>query len=263
MGITTEFQKNKKENPDHGKVEKGNFQVLGVMPGGSKISQQKAAINFEKEIENDLVSLKLIKSKKEKESVKENTLVPKYTPFVDGLIASSTAHPFLGLFLVWLFDAGNFEKGLALAKFCLEFAIPLPEKIRRDIPTFITDVICDWAENQFDENLSASPYFEETFELVMDADLHDEVRAKMLRMHGLFALRNEEYETAVDSLTTAFEYGAKVKTKLAEAVRKLEIQEEEQKKDLQENLQAPESTPENLETEQEEQEKNSTEQTEQ
>ena len=222
------FQKAKKENPDHGKVEPGNYQVLGSMPGGSKVVQQQATVDFEKEVERDLESLKMIKSKKEKESVKANSLVPKYLPFVDGLISSAKAHPFLGLFLVWLFDAGLFDKGLDVAKFCLAHEIPLPEKIKRDIPTFVADVICDWAENQYDDELSASPYFDEVFELVMEHDLHDEVSAKMLRLHGLIALRNEEYQVAVDSLTAALDYGAKVKTKLAEAVKKCDEQQGEE-----------------------------------
>lgn len=237
MGLMREFQKAKKENPDHGKVEKGNYKVLGSMPGGSKISQQQATADFEKEVANDLESLKKIKSKKEKENVKATALIPKYLPFVDGLLASSTAHPFLGLFLVWLFDAGNFDKGLALAKFCLEFAIPLPEKIKRDIPTFIADVICEWAETQYDADLTAAPYFDDAFELIKGHELHDEVTAKIFRLHGLFALRNEEYDIAVKSLATAFEYGAKVKTKLAEAQRKLEQCLEEQQ-ELEEELQA-------------------------
>lgn len=231
MGLMAEFQKNKKENPDHGTVEKGNYQVLGSMPGGSKIAQQQASADLEKEVARDLESLKKIKSKKEKESVKSQVLVPKYQPFVDGLLASATAHPFLGLFLVWLFDAGMFDEGIKVAQFCLDHDIPLPEKIKRDIPTFVADAICDWAENQYDDDLSASPYFDDAYELVMAHDLHDQVKAKMLRLHGLYALKHAEYAIAVETLTAALDYGAKVKTKLAEAEKKrAEMQGADQQK---------------------------------
>lgn len=221
MGLMRTFQEKKTKDPTHGETKKGGFSVVGHMPG-SAIGKQQAMGQMEKELENDLAALKEIKSIKEKERVKAESLVPKYLPVVDGLKTSGSDHPMLGQILVWLFDIKDIPAAMDLAVHCIEHKIPMPERFKRDLADFLCDTIVEWAENEFEADRSSEPYFSQVCDLAKDWDLPDQVRAKIHRMSGMIALKKEDWKEAVVQLEYASEYGAKVKTLLGQASKKLE-----------------------------------------
>ncbi|MGB3224539.1 MAG: phage terminase small subunit [Desulforhopalus sp.] len=226
MGIMTNFQKKKQADPNHGVDRgKGDFTVIATMPV-SKIGKQQAVSAFEKEIESDLAKLKFIRSVKQKESEKAEHLVPKYLPIVETLITAGSAHPLLGLFLVWLFDIKDIHKAMPLALYCIAKKIPMPEWFKRDLPTFLCDAVLDWAEAEFEAGRSVEPYFHQLCEAANDFELVDQITARMHRLKGLIAMAKEDYDMAVLCLQQAEKYGAKVKTALAQAEKKSETAKE-------------------------------------
>ncbi|MGB3226164.1 MAG: phage terminase small subunit, partial [Desulforhopalus sp.] len=197
MGIMTNFQKKKAADPQHGVVADGKgYKVVASMPG-SKIGKQQAASAFEAEIEADLEKLKFIKSVKQKESEKAEHLVPKYLPVVQSLIAAGSAHPLLGQILVWLFDIKDIHKAMALAFYCIANNVPIPERFKRDLPTYLCDVVLDWAEAEFEAGRSVEPYFHQLCEAANDFELVDQITARMFRLKGLIAMAKEDYDMAV------------------------------------------------------------------
>ncbi|MBU0969670.1 MAG: hypothetical protein KKC20_03440 [Proteobacteria bacterium] len=221
MSLMTRFQQRKKTDPEYGNEPEGKFQVIGTMPG-SAIGKQQAMGKMEAELENDLAALKLIKSIKEKERVKAESLVPKYLPVVNGLCASGSAHPLLGQILVWLFDIKDIPAAMDLAVHCIAHEVPMPERFKRDLPDYLCDTIVEWAEAEFEADRSCEPYFSQVCDLAKDWDVPDQVRAKLYRLSGMIAVKNEDWKVAVVQLEYATEYGAKVKTLLAQAHKELE-----------------------------------------
>ncbi|VVS91060.1 phage terminase small subunit [Desulfoluna spongiiphila] len=219
MSLMKRFQEKKKEDPGYGEGE--SFAVLGTMPS-SPIARQQAVTGFEKELEDDLAKLKLIRSKKQKEAEKAAHLVPKYLPVVETLKASGSDHPLLGQILVWLFDIADIHGAMALALYCIEHGVPMPERFRRDLPIYLCDTITEWAEGEQDAGRSVEPYFGQVCELAEGWDIPDEVSAKMLKLKGLVAMDLESWSEAITHFERAEEYGAKVKTVLGKARKKLE-----------------------------------------
>ncbi|WP_300674104.1 phage terminase small subunit [Desulfoluna sp.] len=222
MSLMKRFQEQKKKDPTYGT---GNsFAVLGTMPA-SPIARQQAVAGFEKELEDDLAKLKLIRSRKQKEAEKAAHLVPKYLPVVETLKASGSDHPLLGQILVWLFDIADIHGAMALALYCIEHKVPMPERFRRDLPIYLCDTITEWAEGEQDAGRSVEPYFGQVCELAQGWDIPDEVSAKMNKLQGLVAMDLEAWSDAVTHFECAEEYGAKVKTVLGKARKKLESAE--------------------------------------
>ncbi len=221
MGLMTTFQKKKAEDPTHGKSQKGGFVVVGQMPG-SKIGKQQAMGKMETELENDLVALKLIRSVKEKERVKAESLVPKYMALVDSLKAAGSNHFLLGQILVWLFDIKDIPQAMDLALYCIEHEVAMPERFKRDLPTYLCDTIVEWAENEHDAGRSTEPYFRQVCDLAKDWDFPDQVRVRIHRLRGLIAMKKEDFKQAVVEFEYAMEYGGKVKTWLDRARKKLD-----------------------------------------
>lgn len=218
MSLMKRFQEQKKKDPAYG--EGGSFSVLGTMPS-SAIARQQAVTGFEKELEDDLAKLKLIRSIKQKETEKAEHLVPKYMPVVETLKASGSSHPLLGQILVWLFDVAHIPAAMELALYCIKHQVAMPERFKRDLPTYLCDTIVEWAENEQEAGRSVEPYFGEICELAEGWDLPDQVSARLFRLRGLIALSHEEWTTAVTEFERATHYGAKVKTWLARARKKL------------------------------------------
>ena len=222
MSLMKRFQERKLKDPSYGTGAK----VLGTMPSAA-ISKQQTLTKLEKEMAKDLASLKLIKSVKQKESVKTQDLVPKYMPTVKSLKAAGSGHAILGQILVWLFDIKDIPEAMDLAVYCIEHEVPMPERFKRDLPTYLCDTIVDWADAEQDAGRSAEPYFGQVCDLAVDWDIPDQVRAKISRLQGLIAMDKEDFAAAVAALKTAAAYGAKVKTVLAQAEKKLEAGTEE------------------------------------
>jgi len=225
MGLMTDFQRQKKADPSHGAPQDGGYGVVGSMPT-STIGKQQATAELERELESDLAALKMIKSIKEKERVKAETLIPKYMPLVNTLQVTGSDHPLLGQILVWLFDTGDIPGAMELAVYCIGHKVPMPEWFKRDLPTFLCDTVIEWAEGEFDEGRTCEPYFTDVFELAHTDDslwdLPDQVRAKFYRLRGMIASKAEDWKQAVIDLEYAKEYGAKVKTLLDKANKKLQ-----------------------------------------
>jgi hypothetical protein len=222
MGLMTDFQKNKKAalksaTTTAGKERRG----LAAVPL-TAIGKQQASALFAKEIQADIDALKCIKSIKQKEAEKSTHLVPKYLPVVQALMVAGSAHPLLGQLLVWLFDIKDIHRAMKLAFYCIENKVPMPERFKRDLPTYLCDVVLEWAEAEFEAGRSTEPYFAQIREHAQHFDLPDQVTAKILRLQGLISLEQKNYGDAVVWLTQALDYGAKVKTALAEAQKGLD-----------------------------------------
>lgn len=226
MSIMRRFQEDQAKKAEQGQGQEEIAQgvtVTAVIPQ-SVMGKRQAIVDLARNVANDVEALSKIKSVQQKEKTKAETIIPKYMKFVESLMESAVAHPVLTQILVWLFDIKDIPRAISLGLFCIKHNIPMPERFKRDLPTFLCDVVLDWAEGEFDEGRSPEPYFEQICEAAKDFDLHDQVTAKIHRLKGLIALSKEDYAQAVESLTTALKYGAKVKTALADATKQQDAQ---------------------------------------
>ena len=71
-------------------------------PVGGMIRQQQNNALMQAAMEEDLKSLKDIRSKTRKVELKREQLVPKYRTFVESTMAANRVHSILSQYLVWL-----------------------------------------------------------------------------------------------------------------------------------------------------------------
>lgn len=201
-------------------------------PVGGVIRQQQNSQLMEAAMEEDLKSLKAIRSKAHKVQLKKEQLVPKYQAFVESIMAGNKVHAILSQFLVWLFDIADIAGAVKLADYCRLHRIPLPERFKRNLEIYIADEVLIWSELEWEAGRSPNPYFNDEFKRVVDDrdERPDELTAKYFRLAGLIAQHEKRYDDAVNCLEHAKERGAKVKTVLnkcrdaLEKIREPEIQ---------------------------------------
>lgn len=157
---------------------------------------------------------------KEKIALKRQ-LLPKYLQQVHAYCDAGERYPneVLVYCVIWLLDVEDIEHALQLAAIAIEQQQLMPERFKRDLPTYVAETVHDWAERQYKANQSASPYFDQ----VVDA-VHREswpvsqiiVVGKVYKLAGLFAERANDVPAAIHWFERATEANPKagVKTRL-------------------------------------------------
>jgi hypothetical protein len=138
----------------------------------------------------DIRRLSEIQSIENKVELKRE-LVPEYFEWCRGvLVADSGAEDdIVAHLMIWGLDIGNWDFGLDLADYLIRHKLPLPERFDRTAPTLVCEEVADAAIKSLGQG--------ETFPLsvlgrvaymVADADIFDQVRAKLHKALGLVQL---------------------------------------------------------------------------
>lgn len=193
----------------------------------------------------DLERIADINSRELRQQLKRDELLPKYLPYVQRYRDSGLNHPnpVLMQVLVWLFDTAQFEQGLELAEFAIAQGQELPERFRRDVPTFVADEVIEWAEAEHKAGRNPEPYVsnllpyvdgywarintDDEASLPAPWELFERIPARFHKLLGIIAMEREEWANAIDHFeraTTLYpEIG--VKTRMDEAAKALRKQD--------------------------------------
>jgi hypothetical protein len=171
--------------------------------------EERAAAQMQLRLQHDLRRLKAIQSIAKKIEAKREML-PEYAAWVDGLVAAGAgiAEEVLPTVMIWRIDTGDFTGALSLAEHVLAHDVPLPARYERSAPALIVEEIAEAAL----KTQSAGAAFPldilcRVDELTTDADMHDEIRAKLFKAIGVEHARLADAEDT-DPLTRAIAAGA-------------------------------------------------------
>ncbi len=152
---------------------------------------ERAAAQVAMRLQHDLRRLKEIQSIQRKIDAKREML-PNYADWVAGLLAggrdagAGVAEDVLPTIMVWLIDTGDYDRALELADHVVRYEVPLPSRYERTAPALIVEEISDAAIKAQTANqpfpLSVLEHVEE---LTADADMHDQIRAKLNKAIGI------------------------------------------------------------------------------
>lgn len=166
------------------------------------------------------ILLKGIRSKKNK-IIKKREFLPEYEAYVEGVMASETGlqDAVLPTIMVWRLDCADLVGALEVAAYVIEHDLKLPERFKRSVPTLFLEELADLTEQvKPTEQLSLSyiDAIEEALELTNNADIPDEVHAKVYKQLG-YLLEDRKPNESLNWLKQALEYDPKsgVKTKIA------------------------------------------------
>lgn len=151
---------------------------------------ERAAASIAMRLQHDLRRLKEIQSIQRKIETKRE-LLPAYADWVAGLLLGGrntgvgVAEDVLPTIMVWLIDTGDYARALELADHVVAYNVPLPSRYERSAPALIVEEIADAAiRAQTAKQSFPLDVLEHVEELTADADMHDQVRAKLHKAIG-------------------------------------------------------------------------------
>jgi hypothetical protein len=161
-----------------------------VAPPSLNRAASTAAAQIAMRLAHDLRRLKTIKAISLKIAAKREML-PEYAPWVEGLMSGAAqagagaSGDVLPTIMVWKIDVGDYAGALPLAEHVLRHNIALPQRYERDAPTIVAELIAEAAiKAQTAGELFDLAVLERVEALVDGIDMHDQVRAKLMKAIG-------------------------------------------------------------------------------
>ncbi|CAJ8707549.1 Phage terminase, endonuclease subunit [Burkholderia pseudomallei] len=152
----------------------------------------------------DRRALKGIQSIERKVELKRK-LLPEYADYVAGVLSGGRGaqDDVLVTVMVWRIDAGDFDGALAIAAYALSHGLTLPDQFERSLASLVAEQFADAALSSFlDGGTFDAASLELVDDLTRDADMHDQVRAKLYKALG-YATQAAAPARALDYLRRA------------------------------------------------------------
>ena len=186
------------------------------------------------ELKNDQNLLRNVKSEIERAQYKA-TLIPKYMPYVEGVLSIEERAPDLKddivtTIMLWCFDADMFEDGLRIAEFALKHGLSMPDTFSRDTASIVAEEIGNAAKAAYAESkVFDIAILEKANALTSTFSMHDQIRAKLYVAMGRTYLQKELYGLAVTFLKRAIKHnencGGKQDLQKSERLLKKQLEE--------------------------------------
>jgi len=178
-------------------------------------------------LHEDYRRLKQVQSIERKIDLKRTEIVPKYADYVHGVLESDAGgnDTVLMTVMVWRFDIGDLDGGLAIADYALRHGLDAPDRYERPTAAIVaeqtaetilgqvSDIDADTHEGQSAANTLAE-HAATAHAIAGPSDMHDQVRAKLHKAWG-YALRAKggHDAEAVGHLKRALELNSQVGVK--------------------------------------------------
>lgn len=168
---------------------------------------------MEDALAQDLERISAINSRELRQQLKRDELLPKYLDYVQRYRDSGLSFPnsVVMQVLVWLFDTVQFEAGFDLANFAMEQGQAMPERFKRDVPTFVADAVIEWGEAEQKANRSPEPYVSDLLPRVDgEWELTEQIPAKYHKLLGIRAMADKDWAKAITHFERATELHAAI-----------------------------------------------------
>lgn len=158
------------------------------------------------QLAEDRRRLKGIQSTVKKAEIKVEVL-PKYVPWVDGVLAADGAQQddVLMYVMLWRIDAGDYAGALTIGRHALKHGWVMPSGFNRNVQTLITEEMADAAKAAL---LAATPFDSDLLMQTLDAigslDMPDQSRARLHKSLG-YVLRESNPAAALNHLKHALQ----------------------------------------------------------
>jgi len=139
-------------------------------------------------------TLKATKSQETKIAIKRE-FAPLYANWIKGVLEADAAPQreqaaeLIATMMIWAIDCGEYHDALPLVEYVLKHKVPMPARFDRDVATFVTDQVSEAAIAAYEKaepGVEAFPLeiLGRVEDLVADADMHDQVKAKLQKAIG-------------------------------------------------------------------------------
>lgn len=150
--------------------------------------------------------LKGIQSTVKKAEIKVEVL-PKYMPWVDGVLAADGAQQddVLMYVMLWRVDAGDYAGALTIGRHAIRHGWSMPQGFSRNVQTLLAEEMADAAKNAFVAKTDFDPgLLMQTLDVIGDLDMPDQSRARLHKSLG-WGLRESQPVSALNHLQQAMQ----------------------------------------------------------
>ncbi|MES9901140.1 MAG: phage terminase small subunit [Sedimenticola sp.] len=151
--------------------------------------------------------LKKIQSVEQKIDLKRK-LLPDYGSYIDGVLESDSGvqDDVLMTVMVWAIDTGDIVQAARMAEYAINHNMATPDQYNRDLATLLTEETAEYAI----KHPGKLPFevLDRVDHLVRDADMPDQVRAKLHKAFGL-NLQDSNPRAAITHYARALELNPK------------------------------------------------------
>jgi hypothetical protein len=178
--------------------------------------------------------LKNIKSVERKVEAKREIL-PQFDAYVSGVLEADTGAPddVLMNVMVWRFDIGDLAGGLAIGAYAMRHGLDTPDRYQRDTASIIAEQVAEETLAALEADApdldSLADSVNRAVALTDDADIHDQIRAKLYKAAGYGARAAGSPKTALAHLQRALALNGRAGVK--KDIEKLEREIAKQHKD--------------------------------
>ena len=153
----------------------------------------------------DRRSLKQIHSN-ERKADKKRELLPFYLPWVTGVLENGTGaqDDILMTVMLWRLDAGDIDGAIEIARYALRFSLSMPDGHARSTPYMLAEetALCALRARDAGEAMNAAQLLS-VINLTLEADMPDEVRARLCKVTGLALRESGQLQQAMEFLQRA------------------------------------------------------------
>lgn len=176
----------------------------------AQLGGDPAAAQIQLRLVHDKRTLKDIQSIERKIDAKRQ-MVGEYRDWCDTIMAATReagiAEEVLPTMMVWSIDVADWARALELGAYVLEHDVPMPKQYQRTAPALITEEIAAAAlKVQAAGDTFPLDVLEQVEALVDGIDMHDQIRAKLMKAIGAELMRGDVKAMTPDALTGALTY---------------------------------------------------------
>ncbi|QTN40905.1 phage terminase small subunit [Marinobacter salsuginis] len=196
---------------DRARAKAEASQATPARPQGDAYELHKAAIVEDIRRLSDIQSIeRKIEAKRE--------LLPNYESYVQGVLEGGKGQQddVLMTLMVWYLDVGDLKTGLDIAEYAVNHELETPDRYDRKTANLVAEEVADFALKLPDGDESKGQVLEQlhrTVEYFADADMHDQVKAKLFKALGYLERDAGDKETALLSLKRALELNDRIGVK--------------------------------------------------
>lgn len=196
---------------DRARAKAEASQATPARPQGDAYELHKAAIIEDVRRLSDIQSIeRKIEAKRE--------LLPNYESYVQGVLEGGKGQQddVLMTLMVWYLDVGDLKTGLDIAEYAVNHDLETPDRYDRKTANLVAEEVADFALKLQDGDESKGQVLEQlhrTVEYFADADMHDQVKAKLFKALGYLERDAGDKETALLSLKRALELNDRIGVK--------------------------------------------------
>lgn len=162
----------------------------------------------------DRRALKGVQSVVRKVELKKK-LLPGYADYVTGVLSGGRGaqDDVLVMVMVWRIDACDFDGALQIASYALAHSLALPDQFERSLASLVAEQFADAALSAFMDGATFdAACLQRVEELTRDADMHDQVHAKLYKALG-YAVQEDDPLRSLEYLRRALSLNDRVGVK--------------------------------------------------